>query len=181
MNRLYSGGFEYKAEYIKRAEINPLTELTDWLDNQVMDSCKADAEYSNDVVFKMKYKTLNDSIYPSETHFNGKMVVLFSPRSGSQIDQMAAILKDNQLAYSIGMATGGFSNTWEWMEPIINPNTGNKVCDFMWNIGHTIRPNGYILEGNPAEVDYYLPPTKGNYLYYKNILIEKSVEYLQAP
>ena len=174
------GALEYKAEYTKRAEIKPLIELVDWLKGQVIDSCKSDAEYSNNVVFKMRYNTHNDSIYRFDTHFDGEIVTLFSPKVGSQIDQMASILKDNQLAYSIGQTTGGFSNTWEWKEPIINPNTGNIVCNFMWNIGHTIRPNGEILEGNPAEVDYYLPPTKDNFLHYKNILVDKSIEYLQT-
>lgn len=166
-------------KYAKRAEIDDGTALRNWLNTQVKDSCNCNAKYSNNVIFKMKYKTYNDRVYPYETHFEGKIVALFSPRGGSQLDQFASIIRDNQLAYSIGMNTGGYSNTWEWKEQIINPNTGNVLCYFMWNIGHTIRVNGEILEGNPARVDYYFPPTKDIILNYSNLLINESVEYLR--
>ena len=127
----------------------------------------------------MKYKTQNDSICPFSTHFNGKIVALFSPRGGSQLDQFASIIVDNKLAHTIGMSTGGYSNTWEWKELVKNPKTNNVLCEFMWNIGHTIRVNGEILEGNPAQVDEHFPPTKENFMNYKNILIRKSLEYFK--
>jgi hypothetical protein len=48
----------------------------------------------------------------------------------------------------------------------------------MWSIGHTIRPNGEVLEGNPAEVDEYIPLTRDNYSNYRALLLEKALEYL---
>lgn len=167
-------------KYAKRAELDDGTNLRKWLNNQVKDSCLNKAEYSNNVVFKMKYKTQNDSICPFNTHFNGKIVALFSPRGGSQLDQFASMIVDNKLAHTIGMSAGGYSNTWEWKELVKNPNTNNVLCEFMWNIGHTIRVNGEILEGNPAQVDEYFPPTKENFRNYKNILFHKSLEYFRT-
>ncbi len=49
----------------------------------------------------------------------------------------------------------------------------------MWSIGHTLRPNGQIAEGNPPLVDEYIPVSRDNYLNYKNILLEKAKEYLK--
>ena len=48
----------------------------------------------------------------------------------------------------------------------------------MWSIGHTIRPNGEILEGNPAQVDDYIPLTRDNYLSYYEILLTKALKHL---
>ncbi len=165
--------------YAKKAEIDDGNALKQWLNGQVMDSCNSGAEYSNNLVFKKLYHTTNDSISPNDVHFKGRLVALFGPSSGSQIDQLSSILVDNKLAYCIGMSTGGFSNTWEWREEITNPNTGHVICNFMWTIGHTIRPNGEILEGNPPKVDDVIMPTKDNFLYYKNVLISKSMAYLK--
>jgi hypothetical protein len=86
---------------------------------------------------------------------------------------------DNDLAYTIGMPTGGYSNTWEWDEVLTFPISGKPVVEFMWNIGHTIRPNGEILEGNAAQVDKYIPETRENYLNYYDILLDEAIDYLK--
>jgi hypothetical protein len=41
----------------------------------------------------------------------------------------------------------------------------------MYDIGHTIRPNGEVLEGNPAEVDEWIPLTAAGHAdYYARML-----------
>ena len=46
----------------------------------------------------------------------------------------------------------------------------------MWNIGHTIRPNGEILEGNPVQPDVYIPLTRANFRSYHQILLDAALE-----
>jgi hypothetical protein len=115
---------------------------------------------------------------PAEKHFQGKAVCLFGPHGGSHLDQFASIVIDNNLAYTVGMSTGGYSNTWEWEEILTFPISGKPVATFMWNIGHTIRPNGEILEGNPALVDKYIPEGRDNYLNYYDLLLEEALNFL---
>ena len=95
------------------------------------------------------------------------------------MDQFSAMVNDNELGHTLGMPSGGYSNTWEWEEELYFPNSTIPLVSFMWNIGHTIRPNGQVLEGNPAQVDDYVPVTKENYLDYKNILLRKALEWLE--
>ena len=76
------------------------------------------------------------------------------PRRGSHLDQFIAIVKDNELGHYIGMPSGGYSNTWEWEETLtLAGYRSGPVVQVMYNIGHTIRPNGEVLEGNPALPD----------------------------
>ena len=56
--------------------------------------------------------------------------------------------------------------------------SGKPVVEYMWSIGHTIRPNGEILEGNPAEVKEYIPVTAENYEDYYDILFERAYAWL---
>ena len=99
---------------------------------------------------------------------------------GSHLSQFSAMINDNDLGYTLGMPDGGYSNTWEWEEDLVFPISGKPVVKFMWSIGHTIRPNGQILEGNPAMIDEFIPVTKENYLEYKNILMEKAINWLNT-
>ena len=124
------------------------------------------------------YPTNNYAIHPHDGVFRGQFVVLLNAQSGSQIDQFAAIVADNKMGHSIGMPTGGYSNTWEWKEDIRFPQTDTVLCEFKWSIGQTIRPNGEVLEGNPAKVDDYFPPTKANFLNYDKLILERAVKYL---
>ncbi len=78
----------------------------------------------------------------------------------------------------MGMSAGGYSNTWEWEETLIFPLSKKPVVRFMWSIGHTIRPNGEILEGNPAQVTEYMPLTRENYRRYYRLLLSRSLSYL---
>ena len=83
-----------------------------------------------------------------------------------------AMYVDNDLATFIGMPTGGYSNTWEGDEVLVLPETGRPLVRFMWSIGHTIRPNGDVLEGNPAQPDNYIPVTRDNFQGYHQMLLE---------
>ena len=48
----------------------------------------------------------------------------------------------------------------------------------MWNIGHTISPNGKIVEGDPADLDELIPLTYANYAMYDLILLNRALEIL---
>jgi hypothetical protein len=115
---------------------------------------------------------------PAPVHFTGRLVCLMGPSGGSHLDQFMAMVVDNGLGYSIGMPAGGYSNTWEWEEVLKFPFSRKPVARFMWNIGHSIRPNGEILEGNPAQVDETLPPTGTNFRQYYSMLVERAHTWL---
>ncbi len=156
------------------------TWLLEWLRTDVSEAIERGDEYSTNVPFKLAHlpKDSDGIINPAEKHFAGKAVCLFGPHGGSHLDQFAAIVIDNKLAYTVGMSTGGYSNTWEWDEDMVFPLSGKPVVNFMWDIGHTIRPNGEILEGNPALVDKYIPQGRENYLNYYDLLLEEALSYL---
>jgi len=48
------------------------------------------------------------------------------------------------------------------------PLSKKRVARFMWSIEQTIRPNGQVLQGHPAEVDQFIPLTCENYATYHN-------------
>jgi hypothetical protein len=156
------------------------TWLIEWLRTDVTEAIERGDEYSNNVPFKCAHlpKDSDGIMQPAEKHFRGKAVCLFGPHGGSHLDQFASIVIDNNLAYTVGMSTGGYSNTWEWEEVLTFPISGKPVAKFMWNIGHTIRPNGEILEGNPALVDKYIPEGRNNYLNYYDLLLEEALNHL---
>lgn len=110
---------------------------------------------------------------PAPVHFRGGLAAAFSPFGGSHLDQFAAMVIDNRLGYTVGMKAGGYSNTWEWTETLRLPGSGRPVAAFMWNIGHTLRPNGEILEGNGAAPDDPLPMTRDNFQTYHRELIQR--------
>ena len=150
--------------------------LIDWLTGDVSEAIEAGQRYSNDVPFKSAHlPEYSDGILdPASVHFSGDMVCWFSPYGGSHLDQFAAMVSDNNLCSTLGMPTGGYSNTWEWEEVLTWPGTDHPVTTFMWSIGHTIRPNGEVLEGNPAPVDEYIPMTAENIDDYYNILMDRT-------
>ena len=156
--------------------------LTDWLCQDVLIGYAAGQRYSNNVPFKCAHapRTSDGTIRPAKQHFRGRMVCWFSPHGGSHLDQFASIFRDNRLGHSIGMPTGGYSNTWEAEEHIGFPTTGEPLVMYMWSIGHTVRPNGEVLEGNPADVDEWFPMTRGNYQNYYQQLLDKSIKYLNG-
>jgi len=154
--------------------------LVDWLEDDVMGALEAGDDYSNNVPFKLAHAPKNSDgvLEPAPAHFRGPMVCLLGPYGGSHLDQFAAIVADNDLAYLIGMPAGGYSNTWEWEETLLFPVSQKPVVGYMWSIGHTIRPNGEVLEGNPAAVDEYIPQTRDNFLNYYPMLVSRALEHL---
>lgn len=156
--------------------------LMEWLETDVADSVAAGADYTNSVPFKLAHapKDSDGILEPAPVHFRGRMVCFFVPRRGSHLDQFASIVKDNQIGHIIGMTAGGYSNTWEWEEVLHFPGTEQPVARFMWNIGHTIRPNGEVLEGNPAEPDERLVLTRENFRTYYPELLGRAMAYLSG-
>lgn len=154
--------------------------LMEWLENDVMQAIEEGKAYSNNVPFKLAHlpRDSDGILQPADDHFRGSLVCLLGPHGGSHLDQFAAMVVDNNLGHTIGMSTGGYSNTWEWEETLVFPISGKPVADFMWSMGHTLRPNGEILEGNPAMVDAYVPVTRENYLTYYDSLLSKALEHL---
>ncbi|MEM9329642.1 MAG: hypothetical protein AAGA85_28540, partial [Bacteroidota bacterium] len=158
------------------------TWVMEWLHGPVMKGLAAGQSYSNDVPFKCAHLPYYSDwiMQPAEKHFTGKMAVLFGPWGGSHLSQFSAMINDNELGYTLGMPAGGYSNTWEWHEELVFPISGQPVVEFMWNIGHTIRPNGQILEGNAVPVKEIIPVTRDNYLTYNQMLIEKATDWLKS-
>lgn len=152
----------------------------EWLHGPVLQGLAAGQEYSNNTPFKCAHLPhYSDWIMkPAETHFTGKIVTFFGPWGGSHLTQFASMIIDNELGYSIGMADGGYSNTWEWEEDLVFPISREPVVSFMWSIGHTIRPNGQIAEGNPPMVEEYVPVSRENYFEYKSLLLERAHSWL---
>ena len=154
--------------------------LMDWLKNDVIREIRAGHDYTNNVPFKLAHLPKNSDgiIRPADIHFRGPMICLFGPYGGSHLDQFASIVVDNHLGHAMGMSTGGYSNTWEWEEILLFPISRKPIVGYMWSIGHTIRPNGEILEGNPAKVDEYIPVTRDNYLSYYPMLLSRAIQHL---
>ena len=156
--------------------------LVDWLTDDVVKGLEAGQSYSNNVPFKLAHlpKYSDGIVEPAPVHFTGPLVCLFGPQGGSHLDQFASIVSDNALGYTIGMPTGGYSNTWEWEETLRFPTSGAPLVEYMWSIGHTIRPNGEILEGNPAPVGEYVPLTRYNFEIYHQELLGRAYKYLES-
>jgi hypothetical protein len=156
------------------------TWLMEWLEDDVKKGLLSGQDYSNNVPFKLAHlpKYSDGIIKPADVHFEGRLVCWFSPHGGSHLDQFASIIVDNDLGHTMGMPAGGYSNTWEWDEILIFPLSKKPVVRYMWSIGHTIRPNGEILEGNPAKVKEHIPLTRENYADYYKILLEKTYKHL---
>jgi len=154
--------------------------LVDWLQTDVQRAIREGKNYSNNVPFKSSHLPKNSDgvLQPAELHFTGPMICLFSPHGGSHLDQFAAMVYDNQLGYSIGMPTAGYSNTWEAEETLYFPTSGQPVVRFMYSMGHTVRPNGELLEGNPAPVHEYIALTRNNYHEYHEMLLTRALELL---
>ena len=155
--------------------------LIEWARTDAMDAINSGLEYTPNVPFKLAHlpKDSDGYLEPAEVHFTGDMVLVNArTRGGSHLDQFAAMLVDNDLAYFIGIPTGGFSNTWEGYEVLQFNDTGQPLVRFMWSIGHTLRPNGEILEGNPPQPDMYFPITRENFRDYHKMLIDTAINEL---
>jgi hypothetical protein len=148
--------------------------LMDWLENDVLAALETDAVHTTPVPFKLAHasKDSDGVLQPTTLHFRGPFAVISGPSGGSHLDQFNAIVKDNGLGPIVGMPAGGYSNTWEWQEILHYPGTEQPVIGFMYDIGHTIRPNGEVLEGNPASVDDWIPLTADGITTYYSRLLE---------
>jgi hypothetical protein len=158
------------------------TWLMDWLENDVFEALEAGDSVTSPVPFKLAHapKDSDGVLEPAPVHFRGPLIVFSGPNGGSHLDQFMSIVADNELGPIIGMPAGGYSNTWEWYEVLHFPGTYEPVVGFMWSIGHTIRPNGEVLEGNPAPVDEWVPLTAGNAGDYYGILLARARDYLES-
>lgn len=156
--------------------------VLEWLDRDVAAAIASGQSYTNDVQFKNQFLPVSSDgfLYPAKTHFNGPMVLLTSPQYCSGADQFASMFIDNDLGLSVGMPQGGCSNTWEWTEVLRFPISRKSVATFAWTAGHSIRPNGQILEGNSALPRIQVPLTRVNYLDYYNILMSHALDYIEA-
>ncbi len=120
-------------------------------------------------------------VQPAPVHFRGRLVCLLAPPGGSSLDQFASLVIDNQLGHAIGMPTSGYSNAWEWDEVVRFPTNGRPVARCSWSVGYSIRPNGEILEGNPALPQERVPLTRANFATYHDDLLERALTYLARP
>lgn len=156
--------------------------LIDWLDTDLAMAIESGQAYSNNVPFKNYYlpRYSDGMVYPADVHMSGPLVLFVGPAGCSQVDQFVSMVVDNNLGYAVGMPAGGCSNTWEWVEELRFPISGKPVATYMWTVGHTIRPNGEIMEGNSSPVDLYLPLTADNYPDYYNQLFELAYDYIDS-
>ena len=158
------------------------TWLMEWLEDDVMGALERGDAYSNNVPFKLAHAPRDSDgvLEPAAVHFRGPFGVISGPSGGSHLDQFVSIVVDNGLGPVVGMPPGGYSNTWEWEEVLTFPGTDQPVVGFMWNIGHTIRPNGEIAEGNPADVDEWIPLTPENVVTYYEDMLARVLELMEV-
>jgi hypothetical protein len=172
---------DFEAESIEDSGVPELIDdgswLMEWLEEEGVPALERGDRYSTDVPFKSAHAPRDSDgiLEPAPVHFRGPIVLISGPQGGSHLDQFASIIKDNDLGAIVGMPPGGYSNTWEWDEVLTLPGTDRPLVSFMWNIGHSIRPNGEILEGNPIEVDEWIPLTPDNVTGYYRILLERAL------
>ena len=158
------------------------TWLMEWLEEDVVPAVARGDAYTNDVPFKSAHapKDSDGVLRPAPVHFRGPFAVISGPSGGSHLDQFIHQVVDNDLGPVVGMPPGGYSNTWEWEEVLTFPGTDQPVVAFMWNVGHTITPGGEIAEGNPAEIDAWLPLSAENVETYYTELLQAALDALAA-
>ena len=156
--------------------------LMDWLENDVLPGLERGDAYSSDVPFKLAHapKDSDGVLPPAPVHFRGPVAVISGPSGGSHLDQFNSIFVDNRLGPVVGMTAGGYSNTWEWEETLTFPGSDRPLIGWMYDIGHTIRPNGEVLEGNPAAVDLHIPLTAEGHADYYARLLRAALDRLAA-
>ena len=155
--------------------------LYDWARTDATEAIRRGEEYTPPVPFKLAHlpKDSDGILQPAPVHFNGGVAIINGRTwGGSHLDQFVAMFVDNDLAVFAGVPTGGFSNTYEEDEVLYLPDTRRPLVEFQWSIGHTIRPNGEVLEGNPAQPDIYVPVTRQNYGEYHRMLLDEAMAAL---
>lgn len=154
--------------------------LMDWLEADVLPALERGDEYTNDVPFKSAHAPRDSDgvLTPAPVHFRGPFAVISGPDGGSHLDQFIHQVVDNELGPVVGMQPGGYSNTWEWEEVVTLPGSERPLVRFMWNIGHTITPDGEIAEGNPAVIDVEVPLGADNVRDYYRELLDTALQAL---
>lgn len=159
--------------------------MLEWFRHEVRDSLAAGAAYSNPVPATLAAAgdvevRPGERIDPAPVHFRGAMVAFFAPRGGSELDLFAAMLKDNGMAHLVGMTPGGFSNTWTYGEVLRFPGTQQPVVRFEYTIGNALRPNGQVLESNPALPDEWETFSSSDYRAFHTRLVGRALQHLEG-
>jgi hypothetical protein len=154
--------------------------LREWLETDVRLAIESGSRYTNNVPFKLAHAPRHSDgiLQPAPVHFTGGLTVWLGPKGGSHMDQFASQVVDNGLAHVMGMPAGGYSNTWEYTETLRFPTTGRPITTYQWSMGHSIRPNGEIIQYNPAQVHEWVPQTRDNYFDYHARLLARTLERL---
>ena len=153
--------------------------VKEWMETDAMGAFEEDMYYTNDVPFKgAQPKWADGTIEPADRHFTGGLTVWLSPEGGSHLDQFASQVVDNDIGHLMGMHTGGFSNSWWTSTTLEMPTTGEPIVEYEWSMGHSVRPNGEVLQYNPAEPHEQIPITRENYFEYHPMLLERTLERL---
>lgn len=97
------------------------------------------------------------------------LAILAGPGCVSSCDQFVAIIADNKIGTVVGLPSRGGHSPMRAKKEFQLQNGEKFSMIFTTGIGY--RPNGEPLEGNPAQVDYYLFP-EDNYL-------NKMIQHLQ--
>ena len=189
LSDLGKGAIEYFADgrgRTNRADIPGLnlsgSWLYDWARTDAKEAIDRGHEYTTPVPFKLAHlpKDSDGMLQPAPVHFTGQIAIINARTwGGSHLDQFVAMFVDNDLATFVGVPTGGYSNTWEAGERLEYPGTERRVARFWWTIGQTIRPNGEVLEGNPAQPDIYIPITRDNFTEYHQTLLGTAINALE--
>ena len=156
--------------------------LFEWAATDATEAIERGEEYTAPVPFKLAHlpKDSDGILQPAPVHFSGEVALINGiTLRGSHLDQFVAMLVDNDLATFIGVPTAGYSNTWELRETLRYPGTDRRVVRFQWTVGHTLRPNGEVLEGNPAQPDIYIPLTRENFQGYHKLLLDTAINALE--
>jgi hypothetical protein len=163
-------------EFTRTNKANHGPAVEAWIDDAIAEG----SSYTTNEPFKLRnFPRGSDGVMePAEQRFTGDKVMLFFPWGGSNLDQFASMVEDNPETgiHTMGMTMGGYSNTWEWGETLEVPGIG--PVNFEWNIGHTIRPNGEILEGNPSIAAEWIPFTRENFDGYFELLMTRALNHL---
>lgn len=104
--------------------------------------------------------TVDEAVYPPDTsHKKFNVAVLSGPVCMSSCDQFVAMVKDNGIGKVLGLPSRGADSPMRAQKAFSLKN-GDKFS-LIFSAGNGYRPNGELLEGNPAKVDYYLYPEDG--------------------
>lgn len=162
------------------AQIAAMGWRRDWLQGDVTRALiEGGADTTVPVPFKCAHQpSVGDGIiHPETPHFRGPVACLTMPFAGSHIDQFVAQLHDNNLCHQIGLPLGGYSKTWVGTEVIRLPD-GRPLARFGWSCGNTLRPNGEVLESNPAVPHTILAPSRSNHREHHALLVKVALEVL---